>query len=152
MFKKTTVQALLPEGRELEALDVTRLRALTSNEEAYNVYDDLCIDLQLRSSQGYVPFDGCEQTVYCGRSDDKLVFAIYIGDDEPGWLTAIVELSEEEIPVHGESVYIIAPGDAGREVDAQLAVYGGDSATWDCEKMPPLRDDELARLIELVSV
>lgn len=150
MFKKTALQATMPDSRELARLEVTRLRALTSGDETLDVYDEMVVDLQLRSGHSYVLFDGCEQTTYCGQNGETFVFAIYIGDDEPLWLTDLIDLEEGEIPIHGESVYVIVSAPPGQEATAQLAVYSGDSATWDCEKVSPLSDDDLAKLIELI--
>lgn len=151
MFKRAALEATPLDSACLARLEATRRRALAldpSSQEAYDAFNQLCVNLHLRGSRGSVMFDGCEQTVYCGRSGDTLVFAIYIGDDEPTWLTEFIDLSEEEIPVHGESVYVTMQANSR---DVQLAVYSGDSATWNCEALPPLGDDDLALLIDLVN-
>ena len=155
MFKKAALTARLPQPDALQRLEKQRLQMLQftpGSRETYDGQDKLKVDLDLYYGRHPVDFDGCEPTFYAGQVDGVSVFTIYICDDEPTWLVEMLDLQENQIPGHGESVYVVASTLSGERVEVILAMYDGDFHTWNCEVGSPMNDQQLATLLQFVCI
>ena len=152
MFKLAILTASIPGEEEIGSLEQARqasFKLRPDEEEWYDEYEKLAVDLRLKHEGVVLGYDELTRFIYCGQHEDALVFAMTIGDAAPPWMQRLAQLDDHEVPIHGESAYIVTSTAPGNQ-QVYLYIYSGDSATWNCEALAPFDDEQLEALVKLI--